>query len=59
MAQVIEAFSGTKDKPTCSKCRGNHYVLKEGLDRSKKDLHLDQNNFINCSSCIDNSKNAS
>ena len=41
------------------KCRGNHYVLKEGLDKSKKDLHLDPKNFINCSSCIDNSKNAS
>ena len=59
MVKIIRAFYGTKDKPTCSKCKGNHYVLKPGLDKSKKDLHLDPKNFTNCSSCIENFKNAS
>ena len=63
MGRIIEIFTGSGsfqiNKPVCPKCKGNHYVLKEGIDRSKKDLHSDPNNFINCNSCIDNSKNAS
>ena len=63
MGRIIEIFTGSGsfqiDKPVCPKCKGNHYVLKPGLDKSKKDLHLDPKNFTNCSSCIDNLKNAS